>query len=214
MHVATKNQAIKANSALFVNDEILLTIAVLPLKKIKVFDGKSVKIIEYNNDITVGRLVVTQEIMLRGRSMEIPKIIRTDLHFDDYFAFLALGANKLPIIGNDIKLHTALHVKDVVSINIHTLVAYFPDKTGAELSNAFGLIVGEDKENKEFEVMIFNKTIKLERDKIISTNNKNFKYIYCLNNDSKQVGTESYLQALEAFEEVKPSKKTKKKVTE
>jgi len=211
LHVAIKNQQIKANSALFVNDEILLTIAVLPQKKIKVFDGKTIRIIDYSDSIVVGRLVVMQEITMRGRSMDIPKVIRTDLHFEDYFSFLALAANKLPIIGNDIKLNTALHIKDVVTLDIKILVKHFPDKTGGELENAIGLVVGENRETKEFDVMIFNKTISLNRDKIISTNNRNFKYIYCLNNDSKQVGLEVYTSALEESNSVKPKTKAKAK---
>ena len=184
----------------------------LPQNKLKVFDGKNIEIIDRTDDLIVGRLVVLSEIIMKGKSMDIPKEVRTNLHFDDYFAFLALAKNAQPIIGNSIEVFTVMHPKDVVSVNIEKLIKHFPDKKGSELSASVGLITNYDADTKLYSVMILNTTLELKREDLIHTNNKNVKYIYCLNTQSKQVGLDIYTNALNSFVEEKKTAKKKTKI--
>lgn len=217
-HIATRNQDVKSHSVLFKDGEILIVIQLLPNRQALVFDGVIVRKLNLV-DVTVGRITVQQMLHREGLSMSIEKPYYTDIHHDDYRPILALAKNKLEFTGKNIKLFTAIHTKNIVQVDLNKLVKIFPDKTGEQLKDAFGMVTGYNEETKLYSVMIFEKTITLKREDLINDGKRNSKSVYCLSEGSRQLGLELFNKALTDYETtvanvVKPvkTKTTKTKV--
>ena len=192
-HVATRNQIVKSHSVLFntENNEILLVVKLHSPNSALVFNGATFSEIELSN-VAVGRMVALQELKTTNRFVTLRKDVTTDVNYAHYFALLTLVKQKMAFTGKSEQIYTTVHTKDVVSLNMESLIKHFPDKTGKELMDAFGVITMIDLNKNEYSIMILDKTIIVKREAILNATTKNVKYIYTLSEESFKVGKDMF----------------------